>query len=112
MNCDKLAIAELASLSDAEALHTIAHYVYVPSPEAAASIASQLRRHGFRTEERLGADGLSWLVLARHEAVPSEAHIASTRQLMEALVADVAGGNYDGWEAEVHRRGSGLSRPH
>lgn len=105
MTDDKEAITELALLSGPDALHTIAHYVYVPSPELAASLASELRRHGFRTEECLGGDGLNWLVLARHDAVPSESRMASTRRLMESLVANVEG-EYDGWEAEVRRGGS------
>jgi hypothetical protein len=53
----------------------------------------------------LGADGVNWLVLARHVAVPSEALMASTRQSMETLV-EKFGGEYDEWEAEVPRRDS------
>jgi hypothetical protein len=102
MSGDSEAFAELAALSDAEAPHTILHYVYVPDAEVAASIAGELHLRGFRTEVRLGADGSNWLVLARHEGVPSEALMSSTRRFMEALVGDV-GGEYDGWEAEVRR---------
>lgn len=102
MSKDGEAIAELAAVSDVEAPHPILHYVYVPSCEAAAFVGEELRGRGFATEERLGADGVNWLVLARHVAVPSEAVMASIRQSMEALVAKV-GGEYDGWEADVQR---------
>jgi regulator of ribonuclease activity B len=108
---DTRAIAELIRLSDADAPHTILHYVYVPSSEVAALIAGELRLRGFRTEQRLGADGSSWLVLARHETVPSELHMASTRRFMETLVASV-GGEYDGWEAEVRRQDGGSPSRH
>lgn len=106
MSDDKQAVAELAAVSDADAPHLILHYVYLPSKEAAASVASEFRSSGFDTEERLGADGVNWLVLARHVAVPTEELMAATRRTMETLVAKF-GGEYDGWEADVrlHRDG-------
>lgn len=100
MSDDRQAVAELASVSDADAPHLIIHYVYLPSSEAAASIAGELRNRGFDAEQRLGADGVNWLVLARHVAIPSEPLMASTRRFIETLVAQF-GGEYDGWEAEV-----------
>jgi Regulator of ribonuclease activity B len=103
MGDDKRAIAELVAVSVGDAPHNILHYIYVRSSEAAASIADELRHNGFRTEERLSADAVNWLVLARQQAVPSEALMAATRRFMEALVAKV-GGEYDGWEAEVRRQ--------
>jgi hypothetical protein len=48
------------------------HYLYFPEKTAATKAATKLRQQGFATEERLGADGANWLVLARHEVVPSE----------------------------------------
>jgi hypothetical protein len=89
---DEQVAAELAAVSDVEEPHLIAHYLYVPSRETAASIGGALRTRGFDTEERLGADGVNWLVLARHVAVPSDELIAATRRSMEALVAAVGGG--------------------
>jgi hypothetical protein len=100
---DPEAITELAAVSDGDAPHTILHYLYVPSSEIATSISEELRRRGFRTEERIGADGANWLVLARHEAVLSEPLMASTRRSMEALIA-MSGGEYDGWEVDVHHQ--------
>jgi regulator of RNase E activity RraB len=104
MSDDRQAVAELAAVSDEDAPHLILHYVYLASSETAASVASELRSRGFETEERLGADGVNWLVLARHVAVPSEACMAATRRLMETLVAKT-GGEYDGWEADVRVHG-------
>lgn len=103
MSDDRQAIREIAAVSDGDAIHTILHYLYAPSSEAAGKIAKELRQRGFETEERLGGDGVNWLVLARHEAVPTEELMTSTRRSMEALMAKV-GGEYDGWEADVRQR--------
>jgi NAD(P)-dependent dehydrogenase (short-subunit alcohol dehydrogenase family) len=78
------------------------HYVFLPSRKAATFVGKDLHGRGFTTEERLGADGANWLVLARHVAVPAEAAVAAIRRSMEALVAQL-GGEYDGWEADVPR---------
>jgi hypothetical protein len=97
---DAEAVRVLAALSGGDAPHPIHHYLYVPTSEAAGDVAKELRACGYHTEERPGADGVSWLVLVRHEAVPTEQLMYSMRRSMEALVARV-GGEYDGWEAEV-----------
>jgi hypothetical protein len=76
----------------------------VPNRGSADSIANELRQHSFSTEQRLGADGENWLVLATHEVVVSEALMRSTRLSMEALIAKFGGGENDGWEAEVQPR--------
>jgi Regulator of ribonuclease activity B len=60
-----------------------------------------LNRRGFRTEERLGADNISWLVLATYEAFLTEALITATHRAMETVIAQNGGGEYDGWEAEA-----------
>lgn len=106
MSDDRQAVAELAVVSDAEAPHLILHYAYLPSNEAAAVAAAELRSFGFETEERLGADGVNWLVLARHVVVPSENLMVATRRSMEALTAKL-GGEYDGWEADVRIHAGG-----
>lgn len=106
MSNDARAIAEVGAVSDLSKPHTILHYLYIPDSEDVASVAEELKRRGFRTEERLSADGVNWLVLARHEAVPTEERMASVRRSMEILIAKV-GGEYDGWEADVrHHDGS------
>ena len=100
MSEDRDAIAELVRVSRHGQAHVLLHYLYCPRESDAQSAAGELRRQGFRTEERLGADGVNWLVLARHSVVPSEASIADARRLMESLVKP-CDGEYDGWEAEV-----------
>lgn len=111
MSKDREALAELAAVSDANAPHLVLHYIYLPSSEAAAEVAVELRSRGFDTEERLGADGVNWLVLARHVAVPSEDFMVATRQSMESLVAAL-GGEYDGWEADVRLHSTGSQIRH
>lgn len=111
MSDDRQAIREIAASSDADAVRTILHYLYAPSSDAAAEIAKELRQRGFKTEERIGGDGVNWLVLARHEAVLTEELMTSTRRSMEALVAQ-AGGEYDGWEADVRHRDGNAPRHH
>jgi hypothetical protein len=93
-------VAELARISKPDERHVLLHYLYLPTESDAQRAASELRQRGFRTEERLGADGVNWLVLARHDVVPTEELIVATRRIMEALVQP-CGGEYDGWEAEV-----------
>lgn len=99
---DRHAIAELAAVSDIELPHTVLHYIYVTSSDAASDIARQLQLHGFNTEQQCSGES-EWTVIARHEIVPSESKILATRRLIEALLIDV-GGEYDGWAAEVRRR--------
>ena len=100
MSNDARAVDELGSVSDLSKPHTVLHYLYVPGSDAANSIATELQRRGYRTEERLGADGINWLVLARHEVVPTAALMASLRESLEKLVLPFDG-EYDGWEADV-----------
>jgi hypothetical protein len=45
--------------------------------------------------------GEDWLVLAKSEMVPTETAIAALRTFFEEIAA-ANGGEYDGWEAEVH----------
>ena len=99
MSSDEAALKHLSSASKPGVTHTILHYIYFPMKGAAVSAAAELRSLGFSTEERLGADGSNWLVLARHEVVPSEHAMAATRRMMENLGG--GRGEYDGWEAEV-----------
>lgn len=100
MSDDRSAVDELLRASKAGALHTVLHYLYLPSKSAAVEVAVRLRAQGFTTEERRGADGVNWLVLAKHQVIPSESVMAAARQIMEGLTAPL-NGEYDGWEAEV-----------
>ena len=103
MSDDLAALEQLFKVSELGRTHTVLHYLYFPSRKAANKAAVKLCNQGFKTEERLGADGINWLVLARHDIVPSDEAIATTRETMEQLAASL-GGEYDGWEAEVQQQ--------
>ena len=99
---DEQAIAELAQTgADMDAPHAIDHYLYMPDRESAAKVAEELKQHGFRVEQRPGAEGTNWLVLASHKQLLTEPFLRSTRRFMEALIAKFGSGDYDGWEADV-----------
>lgn len=100
MSNDQVALDQLSQFSDRSQTHTILHYLYFPKKDAAKKVAQQLRTEGFEIEDRMGADGINWLVLASHDIVPSAEAIAATRETMEQL-AESLGGEYDGWEAAV-----------
>ncbi len=102
MSDDRTALEELLRVSVPGAPHTVLHYLYVPTREAAIKVAIDLRCRGFSTQERLGADGVNWLVLARHDLFLSEEALVATRQMMDAIVGS-RGGEYDGWEAETQQ---------
>jgi hypothetical protein len=103
MSSDADAIEELLRASKAGSVHKVLHYLYFPSRDKASinNAASLLRSQAFTTQERRGADGASWLVLAQHELIPSVKTIGAARQIMEQLTSP--DGEYDGWEAEVVR---------
>ena len=97
MSNDAWAFGEIASISDMRGPHTIVHYIYVANSKAANEVAQELNQRGFQTEDRVAADGVNWLVLARHEAVMTEGLMTSIRRSLETLV-EKGGGEYDGWE--------------
>ena len=102
MDNDEKMIAEFAAVTEVSVPHTVSHYFYAPNKKAAGVVTKELKHRGFRTEERLGADGLNWLVLAQHEIMLTDDLMATTRSIFEALVDEV-GCEYDGWEVEVRR---------
>jgi hypothetical protein len=97
---DQLALKELFQASRRDAEHVFRHYLYFGAEQASAAAAEELRRSDFTTEERLGADEVSWLVLASHKMTPSNEGVAFVREVMETVAARF-GGEYDGWDAEV-----------
>jgi len=100
VSIDADALRELFAVSEAGTPHTVRHYLYLPKRENAPAIVDELRRHGYQTEECVGADGINWLVLASHWVVPTEDLMTSTRAFMESLVAGIDG-EYDRSEAAV-----------
>ena len=97
---DRQTLEALRSVSNLSAVHLLLHYLYFPDHQAAENVAGILRDRQFLVEERLTADGIYWLVVAKHHAVPTAAVIAGVRKQMEQIAADNAG-DYDGWEARV-----------
>ena len=97
---DRAALEALLRASTPGTPHRLQHYLYFPSERRARKAATSLRKQGFSTEQRLGADGVSWLVLATHRLVPSEALVETVRSTMERIAASLSG-EYDGWEAQV-----------
>src|SRR6185312_1813071 len=98
MGTDRDVIEELRSVSDINAVRLVQHYLYFPQENAAKKVAELLKERGFQVVERLGADGINWLVLAKSEIVPTEEKIAELRSSLEGLAAEYRG-EYDGWEA-------------
>jgi Regulator of ribonuclease activity B len=93
-------INQVPQTSERDSTRVVLHYLYFPKKASATKAASALREQGFMTDERLGADGKNWLVLARHQAVLLEASIEPARQAIEKVTLGCEG-EYDGWEAEV-----------
>lgn len=97
---DQEAIDELRKIWGGNRETTVLHYMYFPARRSAEAAAGVLTDKGFAVESRLGADGVNWLVLARHRMVPDEARIERHRAMLQVL-ASQGEGEYDGWEAEV-----------
>lgn len=88
-----------AEAGAAELAAQVIHYLYFPDRDDARRAAEELRSQGLEVEERLGADGVNWLVQSRHVTVDE-----SSDDARRALIEDVARryhGEYDGWEREL-----------
>ncbi|WP_072393545.1 ribonuclease E inhibitor RraB [Hyphomicrobium sp. CS1BSMeth3] len=92
----------VAQGADLAVPRSVRHYVYMPTKEAAGSVASELRNRGYATEVSPAALGSAWLVLACHDVVVSARGAAAVRRLMEALIKEHGCGEYDGWDAALH----------
>ena len=79
------------------------HYLYVPTEEAATTLAGDLAREGREVEARPAATGDNWLVLVVQTMVVNPDTIAEARREFEPAAVG-AGGDYDGWEAAIHER--------
>lgn len=106
VSADARTISVLAEVSDVTAPHTVLHFLYFPTRTGARRAMAELRTNDFvASEGRAAGERRSWLVLAKHEIVPTDSALEATRSLMED-VAEQFGGNYDGWEAEVYQKSS------
>src|SRR5579863_8363562 len=97
---DRDALREVLRVSKPGSPCVLAHYLYVPTKQLADQASTDLAQQGFQTEVRPAAVGTDWLVLARHEVVPSVEMLAGARRTMEKLATKLEG-EYDGWEAEI-----------
>ncbi len=97
---DEEALRELRSVVGGDKPTLVLHYLYFPRETDARDVSKVLKNEGMQVESRLGADGVNWLVLARHHIIPNEENVARARAGFEAL-ATPRDGEYDGWEAEV-----------
>ena len=86
----------------AEPRHVV-HYLYAPSPDGAQQVAAAARAQGWTVSVRDPVPALpgQWGVVAeRPSAVLSASFVRDSTDYFEAL-ADLYGGEYDGWEAGV-----------
>ncbi|NMC34787.1 MAG: ribonuclease E inhibitor RraB [Veillonellaceae bacterium] len=103
---DRDALKELSSVSNINKPHLIRHYLYIPGESTGKKVADHLREQGFDVDDHVDPyDGVSWLVLAKLQMIPTEDAIAESRAFFEAIAAEY-GGEYDGWEAVVQHDGS------
>ena len=101
---DNDALRELGNVSKENAAHLIQHYLYFSNESVGKKVARHLREMGFDVEDRIGADGEDWLVLAKHRMIPSKEEVSKKRRFFESIVMQY-NGECDGWEAVVQSDG-------
>ncbi len=99
-NGDHIALKALSAGTSGKRTQLFRHFIYVAEQAQGDALATRLKRDGFEVETRMGADGTNWLVLARHKLLPDEEAIDRLREQLTEI-ADAAGGEYDGWDADV-----------
>jgi hypothetical protein len=98
---DKAAFEDFLSTdSNPEMPHLILNYSYFSSEKKAREAAERMNAQGFQVEVRRGADGVSWLALAKQVKTPTAEYIEEMRSVLEVIDKDL-NGEYDGWEIEV-----------
>lgn len=94
---DELVLDHLAWLDgDPLAPHETHHFLYLPTPEDADTVAQALVRDGWSTSVEESED--AWLVTAMRTHTLTSKLVRETR-LQLARLAAKHGGVYDGWEA-------------
>jgi hypothetical protein len=73
------------------------HYLYFPRRGTASKAVRELERAGYVVQQRLGADGVNWLVLAMRPQIITKEDIPATSDALRQLATRL-GGEYDGWE--------------
>ena len=98
---DGVGLNELAKAGvDLNSPLEVSYYLYLPTEEAAYSVAAVIREKGFVVEVRSAALGPGWLCLASHKTVPEYSFLRAIRTEFESLMA-MHSGEYDGWEIAV-----------
>lgn len=92
-----LVISQEMTSTDTCVAGTVQHYVYFPSHEAAADACKRFQAEGYLLEMRPSME--QWLVLVHQDAAAEEA-FSAFRDSLERL-AELLGGEYDGWEVAV-----------
>lgn len=80
--------------------HKIEFFLFLPTREAAESVAGELRREGFSVEVGEGEHPADWLCLATRQMLPELASLQDWRRRLTAM-AESRQGVYDGWGTEV-----------
>jgi len=78
----------------------MAHYLYFRKKAQVEKAGQKLRKLGFEVDVRRGADGETWLALARPGPTKRPADIEGLRDELETLAQEL-GGEYDGWELAI-----------
>jgi hypothetical protein len=102
LNDDTNSLKSLRPLSEKKLTHPIHHYLYLPDKSTGKRVADVLRKQGFVVDDRLGADDVNWLVLAKSNAIPASETIEEQGRFLRKI-AEENGGEYDGWEADPQR---------
>jgi regulator of RNase E activity RraB len=93
---DELVLEHLSRLGDDPAAsHETHHFLYLPTPDDADTVARALDRDGWSTSTEESED--AWLVIASRTYVLTPEVARDTRAWLSKLVAK-HGGVYDGWE--------------
>jgi regulator of RNase E activity RraB len=94
---DELVREHLLRLGDdPAALHETHHFLYLPTPDDADTVARALDRDGWSTSIEESED--AWLVTALRTYALTPDAVRDTRAQLTKLAA-MRGGVYDGWEA-------------
>jgi hypothetical protein len=96
---DQLLLRQLEKLgADLSLPRSTRHYLYFPAESDATQAAQLLEGEGYAIEQRPGADGANWLMLASRTEVVDAASVAQFRSRLTDMASSL-GGEYDGWEA-------------
>lgn len=98
---DRNTLSELADAgSDLSLPHEMEFFFYLPTEQAAQSVAETLRREGFAIRLEAVDPGHDWLCLGTREMTPAHDELQRLRTRFTTL-AESHGGAYDGWGATV-----------